>query len=72
MVPESVKASYIIILPGKVVDHRTMEYFHGFQDRVIEVGRKCVLVEMEYFRGLSDHMPAYRVSHVPGNLTAFA
>jgi hypothetical protein len=27
---------------------------------------------MEHFRGLSDHALAYRVSQVPGNLTAFA
>jgi hypothetical protein len=54
------------------VDHTTMEYLHNFQDRTIEAGHTCVLVGMEHFRGLSDHALAYRVSQVPGNLTAFA
>jgi MFS superfamily sulfate permease-like transporter len=71
-VPEGSKANYMIILAGKVVDHTTMEYLHGFQDRAIEAGHTCVLVGMDHFRGLSDHTLAYRVSQVPGNLTAFA
>ena len=72
VVPEGMKANYMIILAGKIVDHTTMEYLHGFQDRGIEAGHTCVLVGMEHFRGLSDHTLAYRVSQVPGNLTAFA
>ena len=72
VVPEGMKANYMIILAGKIVDHTTMEYLHGFQDRCIEAGHTCVLVGMEHFRGLSDHALAYRVSQVPGNLTAFA
>jgi carbonic anhydrase len=72
VIPEGMKANYMIILAGKIVDHTTMEYLHGFQDRVIEAGHTCVLVGMEHFRGLSDHALAYRVSQVPGNLTAFA
>jgi carbonic anhydrase len=72
VVPEGMKANYMLILAGKVVDHTTMEYLHGFQDRAIEAGHTCVLVGMEHFRGLSDHTLAYRVSQVPGNLTAFA
>jgi len=72
VVPEGMKANYMIILAGKIVDHTTMEYLHGFQDRAIEAGHTCVLVGMEHFRGLSDHALAYRVSQVPGNLTAFA
>jgi len=72
VVPEGSKANYMIILAGKVVDHTTMEYLHGFQDRAIEAGHTCVLVGMDHFRGLSDHTLAYRVSQVPGNLTAFA
>jgi MFS superfamily sulfate permease-like transporter len=72
IVPEGMKANYMIILAGKVVDHTTMEYLHGFQDRAIEAGHTCVLVGMDHFRGLSDHTLAYRVSQVPGNLTAFA
>jgi carbonic anhydrase len=72
VVPEGMKANYMIILAGKIVDHTTMEYLHGFQDRAIEAGHTCVLVGMEHFRGLSDHTLAYRVSQVPGNLTAFA
>ncbi len=71
VVPEGMKANYMIILAGKIVDHTTMEYLHGFQDRAIEGGHTCVLVGMEHFRGLSDHTLAYRVSQVPGNLTAF-
>jgi hypothetical protein len=62
----------MLILAGKIVDHTTMEYLHNFQDRAIEGGHTCVLVGMEHFRGLSDHAMAYRVSQVPGNLTAFA
>jgi carbonic anhydrase len=72
VIPEGMKANYMIILAGKIVDHTTMEYLHGFQDRAIEAGHTCVLVGMEHFRGLSDHALAYRVSQVPGNLTAFA
>jgi MFS superfamily sulfate permease-like transporter len=72
VVPEGMKANYMLILAGKVVDHTTMEYLHNFQDRVIEGGHTCVLVGMEHFRGLSDHALAYRVSQTPGNLTAFA
>jgi predicted lysophospholipase L1 biosynthesis ABC-type transport system permease subunit len=72
VIPEGMKANYMIILAGKVVDHTTMEYLHGFQDRAIEAGHTCVLVGMDHFRGLSDHTLAYRVSQVPGNLTAFA
>ena len=72
VIPEGMKANYMIILAGKVVDHTTMEYLHGFQDRSIEAGHTCVLVGMDHFRGLSDHTLAYRVSQVPGNLTAFA
>jgi carbonic anhydrase len=72
MVPEGMKANYMLILAGKIVDHTTMEYLHNFQDRAIEGGHTCVLVGMEHFRGLSDHAMAYRVSQVPGNLTAFA
>jgi MFS superfamily sulfate permease-like transporter len=72
VVPEGMKANYMLILAGKIVDHTTMEYLHGFQDRAIEGGHTCVLVGMEHFRGLSDHTLAYRVSQVPGNLTAFA
>jgi MFS superfamily sulfate permease-like transporter len=72
VIPEGMKANYMIILAGKIVDHTTMEYLHGFQDRCIEAGHTCVLVGMEHFRGLSDHALAYRVSQVPGNLTAFA
>ena len=72
VVPEGMKANYMIILAGKVVDHTTMEYLHNFQDRAIEAGHTCVLVGMDHFRGLSDHTLAYRVSQVPGNLTAFA
>ena len=72
VVPEGMKANYMLILAGKIVDHTTMEYLHGFQDRVIEAGHTCVLVGIEHFRGLSDHALAYRVSQVPGNLTAFA
>jgi hypothetical protein len=72
VVPEGMKASYMLILAGKIVDHTTMEYLHGFQDRCIEAGHTCVLVGMEHFRGLSDHTLAYRVSQTPGNLTAFA
>jgi carbonic anhydrase len=72
VVPEGMKANYMLILAGKIVDHTTMEYLHGFQDRAIEAGHTCVLVGMEHFRGLSDHTMAYRVSQVPGNLTAFA
>ena len=72
VVPEGSKANYMLILAGKVVDHTTMEYLHNFQDRAIEAGHTCVLVGMEHFRGLSDHALAYRVSQVPGNLTAFA
>jgi carbonic anhydrase len=72
VVPEGMKANYMLILAGKIVDHTTMEYLHGFQDRAIEAGHTCVLVGMDRFRGLSDHALAYRVSQVPGNLTAFA
>ncbi|TMQ27855.1 MAG: SulP family inorganic anion transporter [Nitrospirae bacterium] len=72
VIPEGTKANYMIILAGKIVDHTTMEYLHNFQDRAIEGGHTCVLVGMEHFRGLSDHALAYRVSQVPGNLTAFA
>jgi MFS superfamily sulfate permease-like transporter len=72
VVPEGMKANYMLILAGKVVDHTTMEYLHNFQDRAIEGGHTCVLVGMEHFRGLSDHALAYRVSQTPGNLTAFA
>jgi carbonic anhydrase len=72
MIPEGMKADYMIILAGKVVDHTTMEYLHGFQDRAIEAGHTCVLVGMDHFRGLSDHALAYRVSQVPGALPAFA
>jgi hypothetical protein len=72
VIPEGMKANYMIILAGKIVDHTTMEYLHGFQDRVIEAGHTCVLVGMEHFRGLSDHALAYRISQTPGNLTAFA
>ena len=72
VIPEGMKANYMLILAGKIVDHTTMEYLHNFQDRAIEAGHTCVLVGMEHFRGLSDHAMAYRVSQVPGNLTAFA
>ena len=72
VIPEGMKANYMLILAGKIVDHTTMEYLHNFQDRAIEAGHTCVLVGMEHFRGLSDHALAYRVSQVPGNLTAFA
>jgi len=72
VVPEGSKANYMLILAGKIYDHTTMEYLHNFQDRAIEAGHTCVLVGMEHFRGLSDHALAYRVSQVPGNLTAFA
>ncbi len=72
VVPEGMKANYMIILTGKVVDHTTMEYLHGFQDRSIEAGHTCVLVGMDHFRTLSDHTLAYRVSQTPGNLAAFA
>ena len=72
VVPEGMKANYMIILTGKVVDHTTMEYLHGFQDRSIEAGHTCVLVGMDHFRTLSDHTLAYRVNQVPGNLPAFA
>jgi hypothetical protein len=72
LIPEGMKANYMIILAGKVVDHTTMEYLHGFQDRAIEAGHTCVLVGMDHFRGLSDHALAYRVNQVPGNLPAFA
>jgi carbonic anhydrase len=72
VIPEGMKANFMIILAGKVVDHTTMEYLHNFQDRTIEAGHTCVLAGMEHFRGLSDHALAYRVSQVTGNLTAFA
>ncbi|OAI45969.1 hypothetical protein AYO43_07175 [Nitrospira sp. SCGC AG-212-E16] len=72
VVPEGTKASFMLILAGKIVDHTTMEYLHHFQDRTIEDGHTCVLVGMEHFRGLSDHAMAYRVTQTPGNLTAFA
>src|SRR5262245_18951853 len=72
VVPEGMKANYMLILAGKIVDHTTMEYLHNFQDKAIEAGHTCVLVGMEHFRGLSDHAMAYRISQVPGNLTAFA
>jgi MFS superfamily sulfate permease-like transporter len=72
VVPEGMKANYMLILAGKLVDHTTMEYLHGFQDRAIEAGHTCVLVGLEHFRGLSDHVLADRVKQVPGNLTAFA
>jgi carbonic anhydrase len=72
VIPEGMKANYMIILAGKIVDHTTMEYLHGFQDRAIEAGHTCVLVGLEHFRGLSDHVLADRVKQVPGNLTAFA
>jgi MFS superfamily sulfate permease-like transporter len=72
VVPEGMKANYMLILAGKIVDHTTMEYLHGFQDRCIEAGHTCVLIGMEHFRGLSDHALAYRISQTPGNLTAFA
>jgi hypothetical protein len=72
VVPEGMKANYMIILTGKVADHTTMEYLHGFQDRSIEAGHTCVLVGMDHFRTLSDHTLAYRVNQVPGNLPAFA
>jgi MFS superfamily sulfate permease-like transporter len=71
VVPEGMKANYMLILAGKIVDHTTMEYLHHFQDQAIETGHTCVLVGMEHFRGLSDHALAYRVSQTPGNLTAF-
>jgi MFS superfamily sulfate permease-like transporter len=71
VVPEGMTANYMLILAGKIVDHTTMEYLHGFQDRAIEGGHTCVLVGMEHFRGLSDHTLAYRVSQGPGNLMAF-
>ena len=72
VIPEGMKANYMLILAGKIVDHTTMEYLHNFQDRAMEAGHTCVLVGMEHFRGLSDHALAYRVSQTPGNLTAFA
>jgi carbonic anhydrase len=72
VIPEGMKANYMLILAGKIVDHTTMEYLHTFQDRAIDAGHTCVLVGMEHFRGLSDHALAYRVAQVPGNLTAFA
>jgi len=72
VVPEGMKANYMLILAGKIVDHTTMEYLHHFQDQAIEAGHTCVLVGMEHFRGLSDHAMAYRIAQVPGNLTAFA
>lgn len=62
----------MIILTGKIVDHTTMEYLRGFHDRATEAGHKCVLVGMDYIRGLSDHALAYRVSQIPGNVTVFA
>jgi len=61
VIPEGMKANYMLILAGKIVDHTTMEYLHNFQDRAIEAGHTCVLVGMEQFRGLSDHNLAYRV-----------
>jgi hypothetical protein len=71
VVPEGMKANYMLILAGKIVDHTTMEYLHGFQDRAIEAGHTCVLVGMEHFRGLSDHNLAYRVKATE-SFTAFA
>jgi MFS superfamily sulfate permease-like transporter len=61
VIPEGMKANYMLILAGKIIDHTTMEYLHNFQDRAIEAGHTCVLVGMEHFRGLSDHNLAYRV-----------
>jgi MFS superfamily sulfate permease-like transporter len=61
VVPEGTKANYMLILAGKIIDHTTMEYLHNFQDRAIEAGHTCVLVGMDYFKGLSDHNLAYRV-----------
>lgn len=71
VVPEGMKANYMLILAGKIVDHTTMEYLHTFQDRAIEAGHTCVLVGMERFKGLSDHNLAYRVKATE-NAIAFA
>ena len=72
VVPEGIKANYMFILAGKIVDHTTMEYLHHFQDTAIRDGHTCVLVGMEHFRGMSDHAMAYRIRQTSGNLTAFA
>ncbi len=39
---------------------------------IILTGKIADHTSMEYLHGLSDHALAYRVSQVPGNLTAFA
>ena len=69
VVPEGMKANYMLILAGKIVDHTTMEYLHNFQDRAIEAGHTCVLVGMERFKGLSDHAMAYRVKATESAIT---
>jgi hypothetical protein len=71
VIPEGMKANYMLILAGKIVDHTSMEYLHTFQDRAIEAGHTCVLVGMEQFKGLSDHNLAYRVKATE-NAIAFA
>jgi len=71
VIPDGMKANYMLILAGKIVDHTSMEYLHTFQDRAIEAGHTCVLVGMEQFKGLSDHNLAYRVKATE-NAIAFA
>jgi len=65
------KENFMIILAGHVVDHTAMDYLHHFQDQWIEKGHTCVIVGMQHFRALSDHVLAYRVNQAQ-NIMAYA
>lgn len=70
VIPQNMKANYLIILAGQIIDHTSMEYLHHFQDQCIAAGHTCAIVGLEHFRSFSDHVMGYRVNP-PRSLIAF-
>ncbi len=70
VIPQNMKANYLIILAGQIIDHTSMEYLHHFQDQCIAAGHTCAIVGLDHFRSFSDHVMGYRVNP-PRSLMAF-
>lgn len=62
-IPPGCRATIIVNVSGRIIDHTSMEYLHHFQEQCVQAGHICRIAGVEKFRAFSDHALSTRMNH---------
>lgn len=69
-IPAGCRATIIVNVSGRIIDHTSMEYLHHFQEHCVQSGHTCRIVGVDKFRAFSDHALSTRMNHRPAQVFA--